>query len=89
MRYASDYPTNDVSDVFVKTLIFFGVWILDVLTLASGVVSNTIGFPIQLYFILVEIIINSNKVAKERFFSYFGLTGDSYTYADGYSGSWS
>ena len=82
MRYASGYPTNGVDDVFVKTLIFFGVWILDVLTLLSGVVSNTIGLPLELYFLLVEIIIGTNKVAKERFFSFFGLSATSYTYLD-------
>ena len=53
MRYASDYPTNDVDDVFVKTLIFFGVWLLDVGTLLSGVISNTVGLPFELYFILM------------------------------------
>ena len=57
MRYAVGYPSNDVNDVFVKTLIFFGVWILDVLKFLSGAISNTIGLPLEIYFILVEIII--------------------------------
>jgi len=80
MRYAVDYPTNTAEDGFVKTLIFFGVWILDVLTLLSGVISNTVGLPFELYFILVEIIIQTNKTAKQRFFGYFGLSGDTYLY---------
>jgi len=80
MRYAVDYPTNTAEDGFVKTLIFFGVWILDVLTLLSGVISNTVGLPLELYFILVEIIIQTNKTAKQRFFGYFGLSGDTYLY---------
>ena len=58
MRYAIEYPLSDsIEPMFVKTLIFFGVWILDVLTLLSGVISNTIGLPLEIYFILVEIII--------------------------------
>lgn len=46
MRYATGYGTDGIDDVFVKTLIIFGVWILDVLTLLSGVISNTIFLPL-------------------------------------------
>lgn len=57
MRYANGYDGDTIDNVFVKTLIIFGVWILDVLTLLTGVISNTVGLPIELYFILVELIV--------------------------------
>ena len=63
MRWCINYPGNGTTNVFVKTLIFFGQWILDVLTLLSeysglsGFIGNTIFLPVGLYWILVEIII--------------------------------
>ena len=89
MRYAIEYPTNNSEDTFVKTLIIFGVWCLDVLTLLSGVISQTIGLPLEAYYFLVEIIMATNKVAKQRFFGFFGLSGASFTYADPDKNYWS
>ena len=57
MRWCINYPGSGSTNVFVKTLIFFGQWILDVLTLVSGLIGNTIFLPIGLYWILLEIII--------------------------------
>ena len=88
MKYAASYPGTTAENMFVKTLIFGGVFCLDVLTLESGLISNTVGIPFEVYYLLVELVIQTNDTAKQRFFNQFGLSSTSYYYTNFDSTEW-
>lgn len=73
MQYASEWNGVDDVSMFVKTILMVCVFVLDLLILLSGIISQTFGVFFNIFYILVEIIIQTSDKEKQTFFSYFDL----------------
>jgi hypothetical protein len=78
MQYAIEYPKNDDISMLAKTAIMTCVFFIDLGLLLSGLISQTLGVGFNLYFVLVEIIIQTNNSYRQNFFNFFDLEADSF-----------